>query len=208
MAVCFSDPTVEIAKEVCGESWDGPFISPPGTPFDFSPEGSGWELQAAVEENHEFHAAYSDADLIQSGTCDTDNFSQIPDQLEADLSLPPAQKRYKLCIPSRFCHFCGKKVRNRRGAACGRVISGFCRKMVCVKCLMRHNEVQGAPIGDNPDPSWVCPHCRGTCAEKAQCRIYSRINQRRNEKNRRRRSLQVQLGSGIGEEKQEQEGIL
>lgn len=28
---------------------------------------------------------------------------------------------------------------------------------------------------------WICPHCRGTCPERAQCAIYRRTNERRRE---------------------------
>ena len=158
MALSFSDPTDEIAREVSGESWDQPFTSLPPTASDIYLQGSGWELRAALEESMELNSTLGNDKGDQSSFSSIGISLQVPDDLE-DSTLFRSKKRYKLRKPSRFCHFCGRKARNGRSAACGRVINGFCRKVVCQKCLTTYGDAQGAPIGVNVSLSTKCNIC-------------------------------------------------
>eukprot|EP00737_Agarophyton_chilense_P003205 gb/GEZJ01003724.1/.p1 GENE.gb/GEZJ01003724.1/~~gb/GEZJ01003724.1/.p1 ORF type:complete len:665 (-),score=96.24 gb/GEZJ01003724.1/:72-2066(-) len=80
-------------------------------------------------------------------------------------------------VPSRFCHVCSRTPKNVRLATCARIRAGTCRKVVCEKCFERYGYgAFGAALGD--DARWLCPHCRGDCPQRAQCRTYQRINDR------------------------------
>lgn len=96
------------------------------------------------------------------------------------LLLKPKKQRKKAKfespIPSRFCHVCSRTPKNVRLSVCSKIRDGICRKVVCERCFDEYGygNFEEAIIFSN----WTCPHCIGICPERAQCRTYSRINDR------------------------------
>lgn len=152
------DPIDEIALLVAGEKWDDILASRPASPMRTTPE-SGWELDAALS-----------LDFISSPQ-----------------SAVQSPRTYKRMISSRFCHVCGRNTDKVRFAACGRVKSGLCRKVICENCCSKSGLTAEAPLGLEPVRSWTCTHCRGICIPTAQCSTYGRTNFKRHLALRRRR---------------------
>lgn len=99
-------------------------------------------------------------------------------------TVPPLPARrvkfYQNAAPSSHCHVCARTANNVRFAVCARLAVGLCRKVTCNKCFARFGWDWSAAISN---PSWICPHCRGTCPPgRSQCFIYARVNRRRETK--------------------------
>lgn len=106
-------------------------------------------------------------------------------------------------IASRFCHLCSRQARSVRHAVCRRIGEGVCRKAVCEPCFREFG------YGDFEEAfdlgNWLCSHCSGICPERAQCLVYTRVNDRLREdrlselgtsKNTRKRSKKVSSSPG------------
>jgi Zinc-finger domain of monoamine-oxidase A repressor R1 len=94
------------------------------------------------------------------------------------LLLKPKKSRKKAKfdspVASRFCHVCSRTPKNVRLAVCCKITDGVCRKVICEKCFVEFG--YGSFEGALHEKNWLCPHCAGVCPERAQCRTYSRIN--------------------------------
>jgi hypothetical protein len=84
--------------------------------------------------------------------------------------------RFDKPIPSRFCHVCSRTPKNVRLAVCSNISDGVCRKVVCERCFVEYG--YGGFDDAFKMSDWECPHCTGACPARAQCRTYSRINDR------------------------------
>lgn len=102
-------------------------------------------------------------------------------------AVPPARKRKQATftspVPSRFCHLCSRTAPAVRHVVCGALASSAtCRKVVCDRCfsvagptwLGGHTFDTAVAAGN----SWRCSHCVGNCPARAQCRNYTRTNER------------------------------
>ena len=102
-------------------------------------------------------------------------------------TVPPPRKRRKATfskpVPSRFCHLCSRTSPAVRHIVCGALAtSSTCRKVVCDRCFTTAGAAgingvtwdQAVAAG----PAWRCCHCVGSCPDRAQCRNYTRTNER------------------------------
>lgn len=82
--------------------------------------------------------------------------------------------KFESPVASRFCHVCSRTPKNVRLAVCMKITDGVCRKVICEKCFdeYKYGDFEHAYTVKD----WLCPHCSGICPERAQCRTYSRIN--------------------------------
>lgn len=100
---------------------------------------------------------------------------------------PPPRKRKKATfvspVPSRFCHLCSRTAPAVRHVVCGALAaSATCRKVVCDRCFWAAGPVGlGGHTFDTAvaaGNTWRCSHCVGNCPARAQCRNYTRTNER------------------------------
>lgn len=147
--------------------------------------GAERQLTNYNQGNHQKNAFHSDADellaQIYSNLNENDkiDFEQCLTD-EQLLLLRPKKKRKKAKfespVPSRFCHVCSRTPKNVRLAVCSKIRDGTCRKVICERCF---DEYKYGNFDESAlCTSWICPHCSGMCPERAQCRTYSRINDR------------------------------
>lgn len=105
----------------------------------------------------------------------------------AAAAAPPPRKRKQATfaspVPSRFCHLCSRTAPAVRHVVCGALAaSATCRKVVCDRCfsaagptgLGGHTFDTAVAAGN----TWRCSHCVGNCPARAQCRNYTRTNER------------------------------
>jgi len=102
-------------------------------------------------------------------------------------TVPPPRKRRKATfskpVPSRFCHLCSRTTPAVRHIVCGALVtSSTCRKVVCDRCFTNAGTagINGATWDEAvaAGPAWRCCHCVGNCPDRAQCRNYTRTNER------------------------------
>ena len=78
-------------------------------------------------------------------------------------------------VASRFCHVCSRTPpKHVRHAVCMNISDGVCRKVICERCFADNKFGNFDLAYDLKD--WLCPHCSGTCPPRAQCKTYSRVN--------------------------------
>lgn len=78
--------------------------------------------------------------------------------------------------PSNHCHVCVRVAARFGFVTCGNNSNGSCRKVVCKFCFVLHGWDWNVA---KTDASWVCPHCRGECGERASCVSYTKTNKKR-----------------------------
>jgi hypothetical protein len=105
--------------------------------------------------------------------------SELTDEQLLKLLPKKVRKKAKFDSPvaSRFCHVCSRTPKNVRLAVCANIHAGVCRKVVCERCFDDYKYGSFAEA-HGPGSAWICPHCSDGCPERAQCRTYSRINDR------------------------------
>mmetsp|Transcript_10433 Transcript_10433/g.18805 ORF Transcript_10433/g.18805 Transcript_10433/m.18805 type:complete len:278 (-) Transcript_10433:359-1192(-) len=91
----------------------------------------------------------------------------------------------KIKLPSKFCHVCLRKAENVEQVPCSQFETSKCRKVVCRRCFDQFGWDWTSASTENS--TWMCPHCRNQCPERATCNIYHRTNQREQKKKRKRR---------------------
>lgn len=98
------------------------------------------------------------------------------------LRLKPKKKRraakFDRPVPSRFCHVCSRTPKSVRLAVCSKIKYGTCRKVICEKCFQLYGYGDFDAAKKTNETDWLCPHCKGKCPPRAQCRTYQRINDR------------------------------
>jgi len=102
--------------------------------------------------------------------------------------------------PSRFCHVCFRKTRPTTETelfACSSYTNATraCRKVECDRCILKQAQMTDAPAHEQATllerarkGERLCLHCQGQCPPKAQCKFYSRTN----EKKKQRRLLSTE----------------
>lgn len=105
----------------------------------------------------------------------------------AAAAAPPPRKRKQATfvspVPSRFCHLCSRTAPAVRHVVCGALAaSATCRKVVCDRCFSAAGPAGlGGLTFDTAvaaGNTWRCSHCVGNCPARAQCRNYTRTNER------------------------------
>lgn len=105
----------------------------------------------------------------------------------AAAAVPPPRKRKQATfvspVPSRFCHLCSRTAPAVRHVVCGALAaSATCRKVVCNRCFSAAGPAGlGGLTFDTAvaaGNTWRCSHCVGNCPARAQCRNYTRTNER------------------------------
>lgn len=98
----------------------------------------------------------------------------------------PTRLRYsKGAPPSKYCHVCGRNSKTVVVAVCANNKVGLCKKVVCNKCLIVHdNKYDFTKLRPTKEfwSKWTCTHCRGSCPDKARCHQYQRNNAKRKQK--------------------------
>lgn len=111
----------------------------------------------------------------------------LPLSVPAAAAPPPPRKRKQATfvspVPSRFCHLCSRTAPAVRHVVCGALAtSATCRKVVCDRCFSAAGPVGlGGHTFDTAvaaGKTWRCSHCVGNCPARAQCRNYTRTNER------------------------------
>ncbi|GAB0497610.1 hypothetical protein MMPV_008945 [Pyropia vietnamensis] len=111
----------------------------------------------------------------------------LPLKVPAPPAPPPPRKRKQATfvspVPSRFCHLCSRTAPAVRHVVCGALAtSATCRKVVCDRCFSTAGPVGlGGHTFDTAvaaGNAWRCSHCVGNCPARAQCRNYTRTNER------------------------------
>lgn len=111
----------------------------------------------------------------------------LPLTVPAAAAPPPPRKRKQATfaspVPSRFCHLCSRTAPAVRHVVCGALAaSATCRKVVCDRCFLAAGPVGlGGHTFDTAvaaGNTWRCSHCLGNCPARAQCRNYTRTNER------------------------------
>lgn len=121
-------------------------------------------------------------------------------------------RTYSRAVPSQHCHICSRRpTEESPHAACGNLNKGKCRKTICRKCFVQYGwDIESAKNAEVT--GWVCPHCQGSCPERAQCHIYDRTSERRRNKtvnHRKPKSPRTNLPrTGINGSTSDRPGIL
>lgn len=91
------------------------------------------------------------------------------------------RKRYFRPDPSRFCHICYRTNKLVRHVICSNINEGYCRKVICEKCIETYGETYQWNVEEifNDSSKFLCSHCRNSCPETAQCASYNKSNRRR-----------------------------
>jgi len=96
------------------------------------------------------------------------------------------KKRYKRTTASKFCHICLRKETAVQLAVCGNINSGTCLKVVCEICFTKFGWDWEQATSINSD--WTCTHCRNECPDSARCRIYEKVNNKREPMHQRKKT--------------------
>lgn len=174
----------------CGDCDSGTF-SKLTTESSSSNELISSKTQSCASEQNAI--AYSDLNVQEKGKL-TVHGPKVCSKRKASSS-KSVSKRGKVTQPSKFCHVCVRSGEQVTLAPCANVIGSLCRKAICQKCFDKHGIRQEwtsacenreiirqihAGIRDRlPDNVWTCLHCRQSCPQSAQCKIYARTNKRR-----------------------------
>ena len=112
-----------------------------------------------------------------------EDFARISESYAATV-MKQSVKKFTSPMPSRFCHVCGRKSSQVPVAACGNLLNGTCRKVLCAHCFKNYGldeSVMAAAIAGTGDKAgvtadWRCLHCTDGCPDSASCRTYKRTN--------------------------------
>ncbi|GAB0489866.1 hypothetical protein MMPV_001092 [Pyropia vietnamensis] len=112
-----------------------------------------------------------------------EDFARISESYAATV-MKQSVKKFNSPVPSRFCHVCGRKSLAVPVAACGNLLHGTCRKVICAVCFDRYGldpavlaaAIAGGGAAAGVTPGWKCPHCMDGCPDSASCRTYKRTN--------------------------------
>mmetsp|Transcript_13048 Transcript_13048/g.35105 ORF Transcript_13048/g.35105 Transcript_13048/m.35105 type:complete len:210 (+) Transcript_13048:125-754(+) len=80
----------------------------------------------------------------------------------------------KELVHSRYCHMCSTPAWRVQFAACSRIHSSGCCKIVCHKCFSKYSWDFRA-VSTEPQ-RYVCPHCTRSCPPTSRCALYESVN--------------------------------
>ncbi|KAK1867462.1 hypothetical protein I4F81_009969 [Pyropia yezoensis] len=101
-----------------------------------------------------------------------EDFARISESYAATV-MKQSVKKFNSPVPSRFCHVCGRKSVAVPVAACGNLLNGTCRKVICAVCFDRYGldaavldaAIAGGGAATGVTPGWKCPHCTDGCPD-------------------------------------------
>lgn len=73
-------------------------------------------------------------------------------------------RKEKLKKPSRFCHICLRRAERVAAAACARLATAHCRKVICRRCFEEQGWDWSSATKRNS--GWTCSHCQNMYVEK------------------------------------------
>lgn len=111
-------------------------------------------------------------------TCSLQSSASVAENTATSIESRPKLRYSKGAAASKYCHICGRNSKTVVVVQCANVEVGLCRKVVCEKCLIIHqDEMGGLPL--QTDSNWKCSHCEGVCPKRARCHQYMKNNMRR-----------------------------
>lgn len=110
---------------------------------------------------------------------------------------PQLVRQYSTATPSRFCHVCARSGTIAPLLPCKNIKYGMCRKAICRKCFGELGWDWEKAL-TSPD-KFSCCHCIKLCPTNAQCRTYTRTNERRRANGLRKRLLIEETLAGGGD---------